>query len=49
MERPKEPPVVRVSWPLAVAIAIAVVATIWLFIFPNSTRAFTDAVARLLL
>lgn len=49
MQRPTEPPVVTVPPPLAVAIAIAVIATLWLFLFPNTTGAFTAAVARLLL
>lgn len=49
MQRPKEPPVVSVPWPLGIAVVIAAAATIWLFLFPNTTSAFTDIVARLLL
>jgi NADH-quinone oxidoreductase subunit N len=49
MERPAKAREVIVPWPAAVAIAIAMIGTVWFFIFPGSTQAITEAVAKLLL
>jgi len=45
LQRPPEPPSVRVPAPLAAAIVIAAIATFWLFLFPGTTAAFTHSVA----
>ncbi|HOP79653.1 MAG TPA: proton-conducting transporter membrane subunit, partial [Armatimonadota bacterium] len=47
MHRPSEVSAVHVPIAAYVAIIIAVVATLWLFLFPNSTQAFTEAVWRM--
>jgi NADH-quinone oxidoreductase subunit N len=49
MERPEEPPSVKVPIPTAIAISIAAIATIGLFLFPTSVQAFAETVAKLLL
>ncbi len=47
MQRPKQSPVVSLTWPTATAIAISAAATIWLLIFPASTRSFDPSVANI--
>lgn len=49
MQRYEDEPAVVVPAAVAVVIGIAVFATIWLFLFPNSTQAFTESVWRLTL
>ena len=49
MQRPEEPPEVKISTPMAVALAIAAAGTVWFFFFPTTSQAFTVAVSRMLL
>lgn len=49
MQRRDDEPVVAVPFAVAVVIGIAAIATIWLFLFPESAQAFSEAVWRLAL
>lgn len=49
MQRRDDEPIVAVPFAVTVVIGIAAIATIWLFLFPESTQAFSEAVRRLAL
>ncbi len=48
MERPKQTIELHIPTPLAIAILLAAVGTVWLFLFPETSRAFVDGVSRIL-